>query len=67
MEQSRIDRISELTRISRARPLTPQELEERQELRQEYLAAIRQSLTGQLEHTYIVTPDGKKHRVEPKD
>ncbi len=64
MTEERIARISELTRISRERELTDEEKVERAELRQEYLAAIRQSLEGQLDNTYIVSEDGTKRKVE---
>ena len=64
MTEERIARISELTRISRERELTGEEKVERAELRQEYLAAIRQSLEGQLDNTYIVSEDGTKRKVE---
>ena len=49
MEQSRIDRISELSRIARERVLTEEELKERAELRAEYIAAVKKNLEGQLE------------------
>ena len=65
MEQKRIDRISELTRISRERPLTQEELAERAELRAEYIASVKASLTGQLENTYLVDEHGVK-RPLPK-
>lgn len=64
MTEERIARISELTRLSRERELTDEEKVERAELRQEYLAAIRQSLEGQLDNTYIVSKDGTKRKVE---
>ncbi|MBQ1767621.1 MAG: DUF896 domain-containing protein [Oscillospiraceae bacterium] len=64
MTEERIARISELTRLSRERELTDEEKVERAELRQEYLAAIRQSLEGQLDNTYIVSEDGTKRKVE---
>ncbi len=64
MTEERIKRISELTRISRERELTDDEKAERAELRQEYLAAIRQSLEGELSNTYIVSEDGTKRKVE---
>ena len=60
MDQKRIDRISELTRISRERPLTPEELAERAALRAEYIASVKQSLTAQLENTYLVDDRGAK-------
>ncbi|MBE6778252.1 MAG: DUF896 domain-containing protein [Ruminococcaceae bacterium] len=63
MEQSKIDRINELARKSRAEGLTPEEAEEQKTLRAEYIAAFRQSLTGQLESIVIVDKDG--NRVTP--
>ena len=35
-------------------------------LRQEYIAAYRASLVSQLENTYIVEPDGTKHKLGKK-
>ncbi len=63
----RLDRINELARKSRTVGLTPEEKEEQQRLRQEYVAAYRRNLTAQLENTYIVTPDGEKHRLTRTD
>ena len=59
MKQERIDRISELTRISRTRELTPQEQKERQLLREEYLQAIRKNMKELLDNTTIVRQDGR--------
>ena len=39
---------------------------ERDRLRQEYIAAYRASLVSQLENTYIVEPDGTKHKLGKK-
>ena len=44
MEHEKIERISELTRLSRERELTHEELVEREALRREYLDGFRQSL-----------------------
>ena len=44
MEQSKIDRISQLTRIARQRELTEEEQQERQALRREYIDSVKQSL-----------------------
>lgn len=66
MEQAKIDRISELTRISRERALTEAELSERVALRKEYLEAIKASLTAQLDNTYIVDEKGEKRRISKK-
>jgi uncharacterized protein YnzC (UPF0291/DUF896 family) len=67
MEQKKLDRISELTRISRVRELTDEEKIEREGLRNEYRAAMRASLEGTLSRTYIQYPDGSKKKVEKKE
>jgi uncharacterized protein YnzC (UPF0291/DUF896 family) len=66
MEQYKIDRINELSKLARQRALTEEELSERAALRTEYLAAIRMSLESQLENTYIVDEKGNKRKVEKK-
>ena len=50
---------------ARPRP-SGDEAKERDALRQEYLAAFRKSLNAQLDYTYIVTPDGTKHKLKKK-
>ena len=67
MDQKKLDRISELTRISRVRELTAEEQAERESLRNEYRASMRASLEGNLRNTYIQYPDGTKKKVERKD
>ncbi len=67
MEQWKIARINELARYARERALTEDELQERAELRNEYLAAIRMSLTAQLDNTYVVEPDGTKRKLKRRD
>ena len=66
MEQKKIDRISELTRISRIRELTEEEKCERETLRREYIDSYKASLTGILDNTYIQNPDGSKVKLEKK-
>ena len=63
MEQWEYDRISELTRISRERELTPEEQEERATLRRKYIDSFKLSLTSQLDVTYIVDEKGNKKKV----
>ena len=60
MEQSRIYRINELAKKAKTVGLTPEEDAERAQLRQEYLAAVRQNLRAQLDNTFIVDEDGSK-------
>lgn len=67
MEQAKIDRINELARKSRTEEgLTPEERTEQAALRQEYLAAIRASLTAQLDSTVIQYPDGTRKKLKRK-
>ncbi|MBQ1537373.1 MAG: DUF896 domain-containing protein [Ruminococcus sp.] len=60
MEQVKLDRLSELTHISRERELTEAEKRERETLRNEYRAAVTGNLRAQLENTTIVRPDGER-------
>ena len=66
MEQSKLDRINELARISRERELTQAEWDERAVLRAEYIAEWRANTLQALENTYIVEPDGTKHHLPKK-
>lgn len=67
MKQEKIDRISELTRISRQRELTPQEQAERKALREEYIAAIRMRLEGHLDNTYLMDDEGNEVKLKKKE
>ena len=64
MEQRKIDRINALARKSKAEGLTEEEKAEHAQLRQEYVAAVKASLTAQLENTYLVDDKGKKHKLK---
>ena len=61
-----IPRINALAHKAKTVGLTEYEAKERDALRQEYLAAFRKSLNAQLDNTYIVTPDGEKHKLKKK-
>ena len=67
MEKTKIDRINELAHLAKERALTEEELRERDALRKEYIEAFRRATIDVLEHTYIQTPDGKKHPLPRKD
>lgn len=67
MEQSKIDRINELARLSRTRELTEAESKEQQTLRREYIDAFKASLTGILDNTTIQYPDGTKKKVQRRE
>ena len=61
-----IARINELAKKAKTEGLTPEETAERDKLRRIYIDNVKASLTGQLDNTYIVYPDGTKKKVEPK-
>ena len=61
-----IARINQLAKKAKTEGLTPEELTERDKLRRIYIDSVKASLTGQLDNTYIVYPDGTKKKVEPK-
>ena len=64
MDQKKIDRINELARrVKAGETLTPAELAERDSLRKEYIASVKASLVSHLDNTYLLEPDGTKHRL----
>lgn len=67
MEQEKIERISELTRLSRERALTDAEQAERAALRREYLDGFRQSMEAVLGGVLIREADGTEHPLSRKD
>ena len=62
-----LDRINELSRLARQRPLTAAEQAERAALRRDYVAAFRASLETQLDHTSVKYPDGRVEKLKKKD
>lgn len=64
--QEVIARINELAGKAKTGPLTADELEERDRLRRIYIDNIKANLVGQLENTYIVSPDGTKKKITHK-
>lgn len=67
MDNEKLERINFLARKSRTQGLTDDEKLEQTTLRNEYREAFKRSLTSQLENTYIVEPDGTKHKVKRHD
>ncbi len=61
-----ITKINQLAAKAKTEGLTQEELQERDKLRRIYIDNVKASLTGQLENTYIVYPDGTKKKVEHK-
>ena len=66
MESIKLDRINELARLANERELTAEETEERAQLRKEYIEEWRRGAEQILDNTYIVTPDGKKTKLQKK-
>ena len=61
-----IARINALAKKAKTEGLTQEETVERDKLRRIYIDSVKASLTGQLENTYIVDPDGTKHKLKHK-
>ena len=67
MEHEKIERISELTRLSRERELTHEELVEREALRREYLDGFRQNMQAVLESVRLKRPDVSLEPLQKKE
>jgi uncharacterized protein YnzC (UPF0291/DUF896 family) len=67
MDQKKIDRINELARKAREQELTPEETEERAQLRAEYIAAYKRNLVAALESVRVVDEEGNKNPLKKKD
>ena len=65
MEQT-VARINELARAAKERDLTPEEIAERDQLRQVYIRAVRENLRAQLDNTYLVDENGNKTPLRKK-
>ena len=61
-----IARINVLAKKAKTETLTPEEIEERDKLRRIYIDSVKSSLTGQLDNTYLVYPDGTKKKLGHK-
>ena len=66
MDKNLLNRINELAKLAKERALTAEELSERDALRREYIAEWREGAKQVLDNTYLVTPDGKKHKLEKR-
>ena len=62
-----IAKINELAKKATAEGLTPDETVERDKLRRIYIDSVKASLTGHLDNTYIVRPDGTKTKLQKKE
>ena len=62
-----IARINELAKKAKTEGLTQEELTERDKLRRIYIDSVKASLTGHLDNTYLVRPDGTKEKLKKKN
>ena len=62
-----IARINALAKKAKTEGLTEEELAERDKLRRIYIDSVKSNLIGQLDNTYIVSPDGTKRKLGTKD
>ncbi len=61
-----IKRINELAAKAKKEGLNEEELTERDKLRRIYIDSVKASLTGHLDNTYLVRPDGTKEKLNKK-
>ncbi len=66
MEKAKIERINELARKRKAEGLTPEEAEEQEALRKEYIAGFRDNLKELLDSVVIQKPDGSRQKLQRK-
>ncbi|MBQ2408808.1 MAG: DUF896 domain-containing protein [Bacilli bacterium] len=58
-----IERINELSKISKERKLTEAELKEQQELRKQYIEKFKSNFKTQMKNVYIKEEDGSLTQV----
>ena len=61
-----IARINALAKKAKSAGLTAEETAERDKLRRIYIDSVKANLTGQLDNTYILRPDGSKTKLQKK-
>ena len=62
-----VARINELAKKAKTEGLTNEETIERDKLRRIYIDSVKASLTGQLDNTYLLRPDGTKEKLKKTD
>lgn len=67
-EKSRTEKLNEYAaRVKAGETLTPEEIADRDRLRQEFLAEFRKNFRAQLDNTVIQYPDGSKKSLADKN
>lgn len=65
MEKEKLERINFLAKKSKTESgLTPDELAEQKQLREEYIREFRAQFTGILDNTVIQYPDGSRKKLD---
>jgi uncharacterized protein YnzC (UPF0291/DUF896 family) len=65
MEKSRTEKLNEYAaRVKAGETLTPEEIADRDRLRQEFIAEFRKNFRQQLDNTVIQYPDGTKKSLK---
>ena len=65
MDEKKIARINQLAVKSKtAEGLTPEEKQEQLALRREYIDSVVGNLARELDNTYVVEPNGEKHKLQ---
>ena len=59
IKKETVDRINELAHKAKSEGLSEEEIEERQRLREEYLAGFRENFKAELEYIHIVDDEPK--------
>lgn len=67
MTSEQIARINALAARKRDSVITPEEMEELSQLRQQYILEFRGNLKSQLDSVYIQQEDGSYRKLEKKD
>lgn len=67
MDQNKINRINELSRKAKTTGLTPEEKQEQQILRSEYINEFRNNLKSTLDTIVIVDEHGNKKPLKQKN
>lgn len=67
MATERLNRINELAHKAKTVGLTPEELEERDRLRKEYLEAFRKNMMAELDNIYMLDEHGNEVPIRKKN
>lgn len=67
MEKAQVDRINELARKKKSTGLTPEEVQEHEALRRQYIDEFKENLRLTLDSVYMQQEDGTYKKLEQKN